>query len=134
MAGLKRIDVLVLALLIAGVMGCAQKPVKRIGRVIELREEMIPEYKALHADGYAGVRDLLSKYQLDNFSVFLHKIDGKWYEFAYYEYTGDDFDADRAGISAEPRNIEWLKLCDPMQIPLDGNKSWTTMETIFYNE
>jgi len=113
--------------------GCATQPPKRVGMVIQLRPEKLEEYKRLHADSNPGVRDLLVKYHLRNFSIFLQPIDGKWYEFGYYEYTGKDFEGDMARLDAEPRNIEWLKVCDPMQIPLPGAKGWTTMERVYYN-
>lgn len=112
------------------------RTVKRVGMVIELKEATMGEYKRLHADDYAGpgVRDLLNKYHMHNFSIFLHQIDGKWYEFGYYEYTGDDFDGDMAGLAEEPRNIEWLKVCDAMQRPLDGESGWADMEMVFFND
>lgn len=112
----------------------APKPIKRVGMVVGIKPEKIEEYKRLHADGNAGVRDLLSKYHMENFSIFLHQIDGKWYEFGYYEYTGDDFDADMAKLDAEPRNKEWLKICDPMQIPLKGEKGWAKMDCVYFNK
>jgi len=109
--------------------------VKRVGMVIGIKPECIPEYKRLHAQDNPGVRDLLHKYHIRNFSIFLQKMpDGKWYEFAYYEYYGNDFEADMAQLAKEPRNIEWLKVCDPMQIPLPGAEGWTEMEQIYYNE
>ena len=101
--------------------------------VIQLKPEEMAEYKRIHADSYYGVRDLLTKYHMENFSIYLHKIEGKWYEFGYYEYTGKDYEGDMAKLSAEPRNIEWLSNTDAMQIPLDGAKSWTIMEEVFYN-
>jgi len=114
--------------------GCATQPAKRVGMVIQLRPEKLEEYKRLHADSNPGVRDLLVKYHLRNFSIFLQQIDGKWYEFGYYEYTGKDFDADMARLDAEPRNKAWLKICDLMQMPLPGAKSWTKMERVYFNE
>ena len=48
--------------------------------------------------------------------------DGNWYEFGYYEYSGDNFEADMAALDQEPRNIAWHKICDPMQIPLPGSQ------------
>jgi L-rhamnose mutarotase len=39
-----------------------------------------------------------------------------------------------AKLDAEERNIEWLKICDPMQIPLKGHKSWAMMEEVFHND
>jgi len=108
--------------------------VKRVGMVIQLRPDRVEEYKRLHADSHPGVRDLLVKYHLRNFSIFLQQINGQWYEFGYYEYTGKDFDADMARLAAEPRNEEWLKICDPMQMPLPGAKGWTVMERVYFNE
>jgi L-rhamnose mutarotase len=99
--------------------------------VTQLRADMLDEYKRLHADSNAGVRDLLTKYHMRNFSIYLQQIEGKWYEFGYYEYTGKNFDADMATMAKEPRTIEWLKVCDPMQIPLPGAKGWTEMELVY---
>lgn len=121
---------LLLALL---AMGCSHTQVKRVGMVTQLRADMLDEYKRLHADSNAGVRDLLTKYHMRNFSIYLQQIEGKWYEFGYYEYTGKNFDADMATMAKEPRTIEWLKVCDPMQIPLPGAKGWTEMERVYLN-
>jgi len=110
-----------------------QTKIKRFGMLIGIKHEMIEEYKRFHADSNSGVRDLLNKYHIHNFSIFLQAIDGKWYEFGYYEYTGDDFEGDMVKLAAEPRNIEWLKICDPMQIPLPGSDGWTEMERVYYN-
>ena len=116
--------------------GCATeeaKQVKRVGMVVGINPEHIEHYKALHADDNPGVRDLLTKYNMHNFSIFLQEIDGKWYEFGYYEYMGDDFEGDMAKLAEEPRNIEWLEVCDPMQIPLPGAEGWTEMEQVYFN-
>ncbi|MGA2034113.1 MAG: L-rhamnose mutarotase [Thermoguttaceae bacterium] len=125
--------ILVLASFLLGAATQKPKPIKRVGMVVGIKPERIEEYRRLHADSNAGVRDLLNKYHMRNFSIFLQQIEGKWYEFGYYEYTGDDFDADMAALAKEPRNIEWLKVCDPMQAPLPGDKSWTKMERVYYN-
>ena len=112
-----------------------KKDVKRVGMVIKIKPEYIEEYKAVHSDSNAGVRDLLIKANMRNFSIFLHQMDdGNWYEFGYYEYTGDDFEADMAWLEKHPRNIEWLKVCDPMQIPLEGFDSWAEMEQVYFND
>jgi L-rhamnose mutarotase len=88
----------------------------------------------LHADSNPGVRALLSKYHLSNFSIFLQKIGNEYYEFGYYEYRGLSLEEDLANLAGEQQNIEWLQQCDPMQIPLDGARSWTEMQQIYYNE
>jgi L-rhamnose mutarotase len=112
-----------------------QKDVKRVGMVIKIKPEYIDEYRELHSASNAGVRDLLSKAHMHNFSIFLHQLDdGNWYEFGYYEYTGDDFEADMAKLDRHPRNIEWLKVCDPMQVPLEGESGWAEMEQVYFNQ
>ena len=107
--------------------------VKRIGMVIKLRPEHLDRYLELHSDTYPGVRDLLIRYHLENFSIFLHRISDDYFEFGYYEYTGTDFASDMAALAAEERNIEWLRICDPMQMPLEGQNGWATMQQIYYN-
>lgn len=101
--------------------------------VVGIREDKIPLYKKLHADSSSGVRDILNKYNMHNFSIYLQKIHGRWYEFGYYEYTGHDFKADMDRMAKEPRTVEWLKMCDPMQLPLPGSKGWTIMDRVYFN-
>jgi L-rhamnose mutarotase len=108
---------------------------KRVGMVIGIKPDKITAYKALHAASNSGVRDLLSKYHMKNFSIYLRRLDdGNYYLFGYYEYDGSDYDGDMRKLSAEKRNIEWLSVTDPMQKPLRGQKSWTQMEEVYHNE
>ena len=109
--------------------------IQRVGMVIGLRDEAVEEYRRLHAADEPGVRDLLRKHHITNFSIFLHRLpDGHLYEFAYYEYRGDDLAADLEALDAEPRNRAWLARCDPMQVPLPGEASWSVMESVYFNE
>jgi hypothetical protein len=52
-----------------------EKVSKRVGMVVKIKEEHIEEYKRIHAPDNPGVRDLLSKYNMRNFSIFLQKLD-----------------------------------------------------------
>ncbi len=108
-------------------------PVKRVGMVVGIKPDLIDQYKELHADSHPGVRDLLSKYHMQNFSIYLEQIGDQWYEFGYYEYTGHDYEGDMARLAREPRNIEWLEMCNPMQIPLPGAEGWKEMERVYFN-
>jgi L-rhamnose mutarotase len=109
--------------------------VKRVGMVIRIRPEKIAEYKKLHADSNPGVRDLLRKANIRNFSIFLRQLDDcQYYLVGYYEYVGDNYEGDMDKLAAEPRNKEWLAVTDPMQIPLQGEKSWAMMEEVYHNK
>src|ERR1700683_2089304 len=107
---------------------------QRIGMVIGMRPDRGAAYEGLHAASHHGVRDLLTKYHMHNFSIFLHQLDnGQYYLFGYYEYSGDDYKADMAKLAAEPRNQEWLSSTDPMQMPLPGEKSWSIRREVYFN-
>ena len=106
---------------------------KRVGMVIGLRPDCISQYEALHAPDNPGVRDLLDKYNVHNFSIFIQEIgEGNFYLFGYYEYTGDDYEKDMRELAAEPRNEEWLRTTDGMQIPLMGERTWAVMRELYH--
>ncbi len=108
--------------------------VKRVGMVIKIKQDRLEEYLALHTDSEPGVRDLLAKYNLRNFSIFMTQLeDSNYYEFGYYEYWGSDFDADMKLLDSEPKNKAWLELCNPMQLPIEGEISWKEMKIIYSN-
>lgn len=109
--------------------------VKRVGMVVKIKKDMVDEYKKLHTDNNPGVRHLLTKYNMRNFSIFMVQLaDGDWYEFGYYEYWGDDLEGDMAKLDAEPENAKWLELCDPMQEGiLPNQKGWKVMDRIYFN-
>lgn len=109
-------------------------PPRRFGMVIGIKPDRIGAYETLHAANNSGVRDLLSKYHMRNFSIFIHKLeDERYYLFGYYEYTGSNYQEDMARLAAEPRNKEWLRTTDPMQSSLAGEESWSIMREVYHN-
>ena len=108
--------------------------VRRIGMVIGIKPDCISAYETVHAASNPGVRELLTKYNMHNFSIFIQKFsEDRYYLFGYYEYTGSDYAADMQKLAAEPRNEEWLKVTDPMQIPLSEESSWSIMREVYHN-
>jgi L-rhamnose mutarotase len=108
--------------------------VQRVGMVIGIKPDKISAYETLHAASNPGVRDLLNKYNMHNFSIFIHQLDdGRFYLFGYYEYSGSDYEDDMKKLAAEPRNQQWLSTTDPMQVPLSDEKSWAMMQEVYHN-
>jgi L-rhamnose mutarotase len=102
--------------------------------LIGIKPDRIAAYEALHAASNPGVRDLLDKYHMHNFSIYIQKMDDShYYLFAYYEYTGSNAKADADAMAKEPRNIKWLSATDSMQIPLPGATGWTKMQEVYHN-
>ena len=61
--------------------------------------------------------------------------DGKHYLFSYFEYTGDDYEADNAKMAADPKTQEWWALTDPCQEPLNSVEEgawWADTEEVFH--
>lgn len=106
---------------------------QRMGMVIGLKPEKVAEYKRLHADTWPSVLERLSKSHIRNYSIFLKEPENLL--FSYWEYHGDDFEADAARIAEDPETQRWWTHTDPCQIPLSTRKDgefWARMEEVFH--
>ena len=106
---------------------------KRYGAVIGLKPEDIAEYKRLHAEVWPDVLKQIRASNIRNYSIFLREPENLL--FSYYEYVGDDHDADMARMAADPRTQEWWDVCMPMQKPLEPRGEgewWAAMEEVFH--
>ncbi len=80
---------------------------KRYGSVVRARPEKLDEYRRLHADVWPDVLKMIEECNIRNYSIYLRKMDdGVHYIFSYFEYMGDDFDADMAKNGRRPRDAE----------------------------
>ncbi len=103
--------------------------IQRYASLIGLKKEYEERYIILHKHVFPGVLDRIRKCNIHNYSIFLHN----GILFAYYEYTGSDYQADMAAMADEITR-EWWKLTDPMQVPLDNRKEgewWASMELLY---
>ncbi len=109
---------------------------KRYGMVIGLNEEKIEEYKRLHAAVWPDVLKMIKKCNIQNYSIYLRKIeDAGTFLFSYFEYVGDDFDADMTKMAADPVTQKWWDCCKPCQKPLESRAEgewWADMEEVFH--
>ena len=106
---------------------------KRFGQVIGVREEHFAKYVEYHAEVWPGVLKMIEECNIRNYSIF-HK-DGLL--FAYFEYVGEDFDADMAKMAADPKTQEWWDIMMPMQAPLETRTEgewWANMDEVFHTD
>ena len=99
--------------------------------VIGVKPEKIEEYKKLHAAVWPDVLKMIKSCNIRNYSIYL-KDDQL---FSYFEYTGDDFNADMEKMAADPVTQRWWDVCKPCQEPLETRKEgewWAEMEEVFY--
>jgi len=105
--------------------------VKRIAQTIRLRPERREEYLTLHATVWPGVEAALHRAHVRNYSIFLHHN----ILFAYFEYHGEDFEADMAAVAADLVTQQWWKLTDPCQEPWPDRGTggqWTDLPEIWH--
>jgi L-rhamnose mutarotase len=106
---------------------------KRYGQVIKVRPEKLEEYKKLHADVWPDVLKMITECNIRNYSIFQNDN----YLFAYFEYTGEDFDKDMSKMAADPITQKWWEVCIPCQEPIKSRSEgewWATMEEVFHHE
>lgn len=106
---------------------------KRFGQIIGVKPEVFAEYVKYHAAVWPGVLKMITDCNIRNYSIY-HKDN---LLFAYFEYVGDDFDADMAKMGADPETQRWWDIMKPMQAPLATRAEgdwWSTMEEVFHTD
>lgn len=106
---------------------------QRMGMVIGIEPARIAEYKALHAQCWPEILQGLKDANVHNYSIFLREPENLL--FGYWEYRGDNFDADMQKIAAQEVTQRWWALCSPCQAPLASRRAgehWAMMEEVFH--
>lgn len=104
---------------------------RRFGQILKLRPEFQDEYVRHHAAVWPGVLARIRRSNIRNYSIYLR--DGIL--FAYFEYVGDDFEADMRAMAADPETQRWWALMEPMQEkwPTAGpDEWWSTLTEVFH--
>ena len=109
--------------------------VKRMGMVIRLKANKIEDYKRLHASVWPDVLKTIAKANIKNYTIFLREPENLL--FGYWEYHGDDFEADSTKIASDPKTQEWWKITDALQIRMESskpNEQWSMMDEVFHTD
>lgn len=104
---------------------------RRVAQVIALPAENAAEYERLHAEVWPSVLDRLARSNLRNYSIFRY---GELL-FSYFEYVGDDYEADLAAIAADPETRRWWTFTDPLQRPVSEHVDgewWHEVPEVFH--
>jgi L-rhamnose mutarotase len=104
---------------------------KRFGQTIKLKPDGAEEYIKHHAAVWPGVLTKIKECNLSNYSIFVRDT----ILFAYFEYTGSDFDADMKKMAAHEETQRWWDVVKPLMQPVDSatpDEFWADMEEIFH--
>ena len=95
----------------------------RIGQVIQVKPEGLEAYKRYHADPLPGVNEMIKACNIQNYSIYSRGD----YLFTYFEYVGEDYEADMAKLAGD--------LVKPLMSPLPDKAEgefWSDMEEIYH--
>lgn len=110
--------------------------VQRFGMVTGLKPEKMAYYKKLHAAVWPVVLKKISECNIRNYSIYIEKIEGKYFLFSYFEYIGSDFTKDMQKMAADSTTQRWWKETNPTQQPLPEaaakQEIWNNMEEVFH--
>ena len=104
---------------------------KRYGQVIRLKPGAKEEYIRYHSNAWPEILKMIRDCNIRNYSIFL-KDDTL---YAYFEYIGDNFEADMARMAADSKTQEWWAIMKPLQQPIPTRKEgewWADMEEVFH--
>lgn len=107
---------------------------KRVfGQVGKLKKERVEDYVCLHQNVWAGVLEVIGRYGLHNYSIFIHE----YMVFSYFEYKGEDYEKDMAEMEENEVMKGWwinTKPCFEAFAISGESKFYHNMKRIFYYE
>ena len=106
---------------------------KRVGFMLKVREEVIPEYKDWHTKVWPELLDALRRHGWRNYSLYM-RPDGLM--FGYVE-VDESFQASLAGIAEEDSNLRWQAMMAPyFEIPEGArpDQSMVELEEVFHTD
>ena len=104
---------------------------KRIGEMIKIKPEGKQAYIDWHTNPLPGVNEMIKECNIQNYSIYCRGD----YMFAYYEYVGDDFEADMAKMAADPTTQKWWDIVKPLMDPLPDRSEgefWSGMTEVYH--
>ena len=104
---------------------------RRFGSMIKVKPDKLADYKYHHEHAWPEVNARLKLCNVSNYSIYSRGD----YLFSYFEYTGDDYEADMAKVAADPKTQEWWDLVKPFMEPLADKAAdewWSDMEEVYH--
>ncbi len=102
--------------------------------VCRLHPDKRAEYLELHSAVWPGVEAMITECGIRNFTIFVRGD----VLFGYYEYVGDDYEADQARMAADPVSQQWWSGTDPCQFGFDDDAPegarWQELDEIWHQD
>ncbi len=103
------------------------------GQIGRLKRNKIKTYKYLHENPWPEVLETIKKCNLQNYSIFIQDD----IVFAYFEYVGEDYEADMKNMEKCKHTLEWWKHTKPCFVLNSFSQDslyYNDMQQIFFME
>lgn len=103
------------------------------GQVGRIKPEKKDVYVDLHKNAWPEILKAISSCNIKNYSIFIRDN----VVFSYFEYVGEDYEADKKKLAGYNICKKWWEITDPCFVKYDDhseNKDFENMERIFYLE
>lgn len=104
---------------------------QRYAQLIQLRPEFEEDYVREHQAVWPGVLATIVDCNIRNYSIFL--CNGVL--LSYFEYHGQDYEADMRKMAAFSETQRWWKIIDPMQSQMADvtpGEKWSAAREVFH--
>ena len=101
---------------------------RRFGQIARLKPDMIDEYERLHAAVWPEVLKTIKDCNLQNYSIYREGDE----LFAYFEYTGTDYEADMEKMARDLLTRSWWTHTHPCFIQKQEGVFYTDMKELFH--
>lgn len=101
---------------------------KRYGQHAVLKPEMVDEYVRLHGAVWPEVLQVIQDCHQKNYSIYIKGNE----LFCYFEYDGDDFDADIAKMNSSKIMQDWWQYTKPCFLHHDKEEYYLDWAEIFH--
>ena len=103
---------------------------KRFTLYSDLKPEKVEDYIKLHAKPWPELMALLESCHIHHYSISLKGTQ----VFTYYEYTGDDYEADMLRMDESEVMKRWWTFSKPCFLKHDIGHYYDDLQEVFYKE
>lgn len=95
-----------------------------------LKPEKVEDYIRLHAEPWPELMELLEESHIHHYSISVRGTE----VFTYYEYTGDDFEADDQRMNESAVMQRWWLYSKPCFLYHEEGQYYDALTEVFYKE
>ena len=96
----------------------------------DLKPDKVDDYITLHAEPWPELLELIAECNIHNYSISVRGTQ----VYTYFEYTGDDYEADMKKMGESPVMQKWWTYSKPCFLHHDKGEYYEPLTEVFYTK